>query len=63
LPGGYHPLQRRKPRQNVPEHPRPHPQPQPRSHDDHPRSHAPGKSRAHPRPHPPGKPRKDQRPR
>jgi ATP-dependent RNA helicase DeaD len=32
LPGGYHPLQRRKPSQNVPAPPRPHPPGKPRKH-------------------------------
>jgi len=32
LPGGYHPLQRRKPRQSGPDHPRPHPPGKPGKH-------------------------------
>jgi len=50
--GGYHPLQRRVPRQNAPEHPRPAEQPRPH---EHPRPHPPGKSHERPRPHPPGR--------
>ena len=53
--GGYHPLQRRVPRQHAPEPERSHHPPRPHAH--------PGKSHDRPRSHPPGKPHKHRGPR